>query len=163
MRERLEKLEQSIKDELRMEALLLRGSRAFSATVHQAKARRMGRENRDHARILRRHLRELDGGPIGPGRMSRRVMPLGKTSPTEALTEALTLEDNLADCHEENVLRIEDPYLKLFVGILGTSAREDRRILTAMIEAEETGQVPVGADEYEADLELERSDTSEAA
>ena len=163
MRERLEKIEQSIKDELRMEALLLRGSRAFLATVHQAKARRMGRENRDHARILRRHLRELDGGPVGPGRMSRRVMPLGKTTPAEALTEAMTLEERLAARHEENSQAIQDPYLKLFVGILGTSAREDRRVLTAMIEAEESGQVPVGADEYEADLELDFADSSEAA
>ena len=50
------------------------------------------------------------------------------------------------------------------MGILGTSAREDRRILTAMIEAEESGQIPVGADEYETDdVELDVLDTSEAA
>lgn len=90
-------------------------------------------------------------------------MPLGKTPPDEALSEALAQGDRLADAHETNGRLIRDPYLKIFVGILGNSAREDRRLLSAMIEAEEKGQIQLGADEADLELDLERMDASEAA
>jgi rubrerythrin len=162
MAEWLSTIEDAIQREGRMEALLLRGSRSFRSIVHRSQVRRMARENRDHSRILRRHLRELLGGPKGPGRTPRRIQPLGLMKPTEALEEALSFKTELADFYESCVETIEDRYLRIFVQILIRCEREDRKLLLAMIEAEEQGLVPVGADEYEADQE-EAGNRTEAA
>ena len=152
----LRTIEDAIGREGRMEALLLRGARSFSSTVHRSQVRRMARENRDHSRILRRHLRELRGGPKGPGRTPRRVLPLGPMRPPEALEEALSFKTELAGYYEDITGGIEDRYLRKFVEILARCEREDRKLLESMIEAEENNLVPVGADEYEADQEMER-------
>ena len=163
MDEALTTIEEAIGRESRMEALLLRGARTFESTVHRSQVRRMARENRDHSRILRRHLRELRGGPKGPGRTPRRVLPLGPMRPPEALEEALSFKTHLADYYEEITGGIEDRYLRKFVEILARCEREDRRLLLTMIEAEDHDLVPIGADEYEADREMERRDSTEAA
>ena len=146
-------IEDAIDREGRMEALLLRGSRSFRSIVHRSQVRRMARENRDHSRILRRHLREIMGGPKGPGRTPRRIQPLGLMRPVEALEQALEYQTELAEYYESFVETIEDRYLRIFVQILARCEREDRRLLQSMIEAEEQGLVPVGADEFEADRE----------
>jgi len=159
----LNTIEEAIQREGRMEALLLRGSRSFRSIVHRSQVRRMARENRDHSRILRRHLRELQGGPKGPGRTPRRIQPLGLMKPTEALEEALAYQTELADFYDEFKEKIEDRYLRIFVQILVRCEREDRNLLEAMIEAEEQGLVPIGADEYEADKEAQAADRTEAA
>ena len=154
----LNTVEDAIVREARMEALLLRGARTFGSTVHRSQVRRMARENRDHSRILRRHLRELRGGPKGPGRTPRRVLPLGPMRPPEALEEALSYKVALAGYYDEIRNSIEDRYLRKFVEILSRCEREDRRLLVSMIEAEDQNLVPVGADEYEADQEMDRRD-----
>jgi rubrerythrin len=159
----LKTIEEAIGREARMEALLLRGARSFTSTVHRSQVRRMARENRDHSRILRRHLRELRGGPKGPGRTPRRVLPLGPMRPPEALEEALSYKTILASYYEEIQGGLEDRYLRKFVEILARCEREDRRLLLAMIDAEERNEVPIGADEYEADQEMDRLDSTEAA
>ena len=163
MSEWLNTIEDAIEREGRMEALLLRGSRSFRSIVHRSQVRRMARENRDHSRILRRHLRELLGGPRGPGRTPRRIQPLGLMKPSEALEDALAYKTELANFYEEFVETIEDRYLRIFVQILVRCEREDRTLLLSMIEAEEHGLVPVGADEFEADKEDENARRTEAA
>jgi hypothetical protein len=155
MNDPLNTIEEAIAREARMEALLLRGARSFTSTVHRSQVRRMARENRDHSRILRRHLRELRGGPRGPGRTPRRVLPLGPMRPPEALEEALSFKTDLAGYYEDILGGIEDRYLQKFVEILARCEREDRKLLETMIEAEEQNLVPVGADEYEADMEMD--------
>ena len=82
--------------------------------------------------------------------------------PMEALDEALSYKTELADFYEEFVETIEDRYLRIFVQILIRCEREDRKLLLAMIEAEEQGLVPVGADEFEADQEDEKGRTEAA-
>ena len=151
----LRPIEDAILREARMEALLLRGARSFQSTVHRSQVRRMARENRDHSRILRRHVRELRGGPRGPGRTPRRVLPLGPMRPPEALEKALGYKSALAGYYEEITGGIEDRYLRKFVEIVARCEREDRKLLESMIDAEEQNLLPIGADEYEADQELE--------
>ena len=87
-------------------------------------------------------------------------MPLGTMKPEQALDEALVAKREMSIYYSEITDQVEDRFLRKFVEILGRCEEEGRELLIAMRDAEEYGQVPLGADEFEADLELEADEAA---
>ncbi len=80
--------------------------------------------------------------------------------PEAALDAALDAKREMSAYYIEIAVTVEDRFLRKFVDILGRCEIEGRELLYAMRGAEERGHVPLGADEFEADLEMEADEAA---
>jgi hypothetical protein len=124
----LEFLDRSILRERRLEALWKRASRGPFAEDFREELEFEAYEDREHARILRRHrstvARNLGAERRAPG---SRASKMGRTfSPAAALAEALSIKAASRAEYAGMVRFLEDRYLRKFVDVLAGS--EDRAL-----------------------------------
>ncbi len=113
-------LDFGIRIERRLEALWRRAARGTMAEEARERLEFESYEDREHARILRRHRADvtarMDSVPRAPG---ARIAKIGRTlSPRAALREALELKECSRVAYERTAATIEDRYLSKFVEVL---------------------------------------------
>ena len=119
-------LDRSIRRERRLEALLRRASRGPWSDDDREQLRFEAYENREHARIFRRHradvVRELGLSGGSPG---ARVAKVGRTTiPGNALTEALHLTAVSVEEYDMVAPEIRERFLRKFVEVLAKAQKD---------------------------------------
>lgn len=135
-------LDRSILRERRMEALWKRASRGPFPEEFRDELRFESYEDREHARILRRHratcIRALGIQRRAPGSRATKV---GRTlSPASALAEALALKAASRVEYLGTFRHLEDRFLRKFVEVL--AGAEDRALPVLLARARQFGIRP---------------------
>jgi len=122
----LDFMDRAIRRERRLEALLRRASRARFDEEARERLRFEAYEDREHARILRRHRLDVVRGlrvlSPSPG---ARVAKVGATVTAEAaLRESLRLRARARDDYREAVSLVEDRFLRKFVEVTARAHAE---------------------------------------
>ena len=121
----LDQLGELVRLEHLAEKLLERASRALDDPREVAHLWQLATEYRDHARILRRHRKDLDRQVLD---VPYPRWPRGKgPTPEEALELAAETTRDLAGEYRSTVSLLENPYLRKFLMILADE--HDRRAL----------------------------------
>ncbi|MHC4820334.1 MAG: hypothetical protein ACYTDX_01270 [Planctomycetota bacterium] len=136
-------LDRSILRERRMEALWKRAAKGNFGEETQERFLFEAYEDREHARILRRHRRtvakSLGGNVRAPGSRATKV---GRTvTPEAALAEALALKIQARTDYNNMFEAVQDRFLRKFVQVLGGA--EDEALVELLERSREIGVRPV--------------------